>query len=87
MFGAIRIGKRKKIQPIFSLSILWRLCGILLLMAVVWYAINYFRTLNILWFFIVWLFLNLFFVYISLWTIKKIAKGLTVDDTTSEIVY
>lgn len=87
MFGAIRVGKRKKIQPIFSLAILWKLCGILLWMAIVWYGINYFRTLNTLWFFIVWLCLNLFFVYLSLWTIKKIAKGLTVEETTSEVVY
>ncbi len=87
MFGAILVGKRKKIQPIFSWAILWKLCAILLWMAIIGYFITYFRTLNIFWFFVVALCLNLFFIFISLWTIKKIAKGLTVDETTAEVIY
>jgi len=81
MLGAIRVGKRKKVQPIFSWNIWRRLTFILLGMSVVWYAITYFRHINVLWFFIVALLLNACVVYISLPTIKKIAKGLTVEDT------
>lgn len=87
MFGAIIVGKTKKIQPIFSWAIVWKLLLILSWLALTWSAINYFRTLNTLWFFVVAILLNLFFLYISLPTIKKIAKGLTVEDMTSEVVY
>lgn len=81
MFGAIRVGKRKKVQPVFSKKNWWLLTLILLGMAVLGYAITYFRHINILRFFIVAIILNLFVVYISLPIIKKIAKWLTVEDT------
>ncbi len=86
MLGAIRVGKRKKVQPIFSLHIWWKLVLLLILLSVVWYGITFFRTINILRFFIVALILNLFVVYISLPMIKKIAKGLTVEDTINPIL-
>ena len=81
MLGAVRVGKRKKVQPIFSLKIWWMLTLILVGMSVLWYGITYFLHINILRFFIVAIALNALTVYISLPTIKKIAKGLTVDDT------
>lgn len=80
MIGAIRIGRQKKVQPIFSLKILWQFIFVLLGMSVVGYAITYFWTINILWFFVVAILLNLLVLYVSLRPIKKIAKGLTVDD-------
>jgi O-antigen/teichoic acid export membrane protein len=86
MLGAIWVGKRKKVQPIFSLKIWWILLLILFGMAVLWYGITYFRNINVLRFFIVASVLNAFIVYISLPTIKKIAKGLTVEDTIDPIL-
>jgi len=83
MFGAIRVGKRKKVQPIFSLKIWWKIFLMLLWMSVVWYIITYFRTMNILQFFIVALVLNWLVVYLSLPMIKKIAKWLTGADDLS----
>jgi hypothetical protein len=50
-------------------------------LSLVGYGITYFRHISVLQFFVVALLLNLFVVYISLPTIKKIAKGLTVEDT------
>jgi hypothetical protein len=81
MLGAIRMGKRKKVQPIFSLKIWWKLLLFLVVLSILGYIITYFRYINVLQFFVVALLLNLFVVYISLPTIKKIAKGLTVEDT------
>jgi O-antigen/teichoic acid export membrane protein len=81
MLGAIRIGKRKKVQPVFSLKIWRRLTFILMGMSTLGYAITYFRHINVLRFFIVAIALNLLAIYISLPTIKKIAKWLTVEDT------
>ena len=81
MLGAIRIGKRKKVSPIFSLKIWWKLTWILLLLSGVGYAITYFRHINMLRFFVVAIVLNAIAVYVSLPLIKRIAKGLTVEDT------
>jgi O-antigen/teichoic acid export membrane protein len=81
MLGAIRIGKRKKVQPIFSLRTWWKLTLILLVLSAVGYAITYFRDINVLRFFVVAIVINAIAVYVSLPTIKKIAKWLTVDDT------
>lgn len=87
MLGAIRVGKRKKVQPIFSWKIWWKLILILLSMMLVWYIITYFVFINILRFFVIAAILNALVVYISLPTIKKIAKGLTVEDSPESIVY
>lgn len=86
MLGAIRVGKRKKVQPIFSLKIWWKLTLILIGMAIFGYGITYFRHITILQFFLVALVLNAFVLYISLSNIKKIAKGLTVEDTIDPII-
>ena len=81
MFGAIRVGKRKKVQPILSMKILWRLVVSLLCLAILWYTVTCLRTINILRFFVIGAALNLSVLYFFLPTIKKIAKWLTVDDT------
>ncbi|HMS90762.1 MAG TPA: oligosaccharide flippase family protein [Candidatus Absconditabacterales bacterium] len=86
MLGAIRVGKRKKVQPIFSLKIGGKLTLILIGMAILGYGITYFRHITILQFFLVALVLNAFVLYISLSNIKKIAKGLTVEDTIDPII-
>lgn len=86
MLGAIRIGKRQHVEPIISWNIWRKLFGILLTMSVIWYGITYFVQIDILWFFIVASVLNLGIVYISLSTIKKIAKWLTGVDTISSTV-
>lgn len=87
MFGAIRVGKRKKIQPIFSLR-KWFLLTIIL---IVWTSIGYLvmriRDINMIQFFVVAILLNLSIVYVSLPIIKKIAKGLTVEDSPDVTVY
>lgn len=80
MIGAIRIGKQKKVQPIFSLKILWQFALILAGMSAVGYAIIHFWEINILRFFVVAILLNLFVIYVALRPIKKIAKGLTVEE-------
>ena len=80
MIGAIRIGKQKKVQPIFSLKILWQFALILAGMSAVGYAIMHFWEINILRFFVVAILLNLFVIYVALRPIKKIAKGLTVEE-------
>jgi O-antigen/teichoic acid export membrane protein len=81
MLGAIRIGKTKKVSPIFSLKTWWKLTLVLIVFSLVGYAITYFRHINMLRFFVVAIVLNALAVYVSLPTIKKIAKWLTVDDT------
>lgn len=86
MLWAIRVGKKKKVQPIFSLKILFRLLSILIGMSVLWYIITYFRTLSVLRFFVVALVFNLFIVYISIPIVKKIAKWLTMDEIASETI-
>ena len=87
MLGAIRVGKRKKVQPVFSWKILWTLSLLLFGLSVVGYVVTYFRHINVLQFFIVAILLNVLVIYISLRTIKKIAKGLTVEDASAEISY
>ena len=87
MLGAIWIGKRKKVQPMFSFKTWWILTLILLGMAGLGYAITYFWTITILRFFVVAIVLNLFVVYLSLPMIKKIAKWLTVDEVASPDTY
>lgn len=86
MFGAIWIAKRQRVQPIFSLKTWWTLTLILLSMSVLGYGITYFRHINILRFFIVAIILNWCVLFISLPTIKKIARGLTVEDTINPIL-
>jgi O-antigen/teichoic acid export membrane protein len=86
MFGAIRVGKRKKIQPIFSLRIWWILVSILLFMSGIGYAIMHIWTIHILRFFVIAFLLNSLVIYVSLPYIKKIARGLTVEDWITPIV-
>ncbi len=81
MLWAIRIAKRRHVQPTFSLRILSRLLVIIIGMSVAGYAITSVRNITILRFFVVAIALNLLVLYLSLPTIKKIAKWLTVDDT------
>jgi len=87
MIGAIRVGKIKNVSPVFSLKTWWMLILILLVMIAVGYGIVSFWAINILRFFIIAILLNLTVVYISLPMIKKIAKGLTVDEAVSEVTY
>lgn len=81
MFGAIRVGKRKKVQPILSKKIIRRLLISLSWLAASGYVITSLRTINVLRFFIIGAIINLSIVYFTLPTIKKIAKWLTVEDT------
>ncbi|MFA7298826.1 MAG: oligosaccharide flippase family protein [Candidatus Absconditabacterales bacterium] len=81
MLGAIRMGKMKKVSPIFSLKIGGKLTLVLIALSIVGYTITYFLHINVLRFFVIAIVINALAVYISLPLIKKIAKGLTVDDT------
>jgi len=86
VIGVIRVGRRKKVQPVFSWKIWRKLLLVLIVMSAVGYGITYFRNINVLRFFIVALALNLLVIYVSLPTIKKIAKGLTVEDTINPTI-
>jgi O-antigen/teichoic acid export membrane protein len=85
MLGAVWMGKRKKVQPIFSLKIWWKLLLFLVLLSILGYLITYFRHINVLRFFVIAPLLNIFVIYISLPTIKKIAKWLTVDEIAAPV--
>ena len=87
MLGAIRVGHRKKVQPIFSLRKWFLLLLILILGTWIGYSIVTIRHINILRFLIVAIVLNLLIIYVSLPTIKKVAKGLTVEDAVEPIIY
>lgn len=80
MLGAMRVARRKKSQPLFAWKTAFRLLFPLVIMTIVGYLITYFFAINVLRFFIIALPLNLLMVYFSLRPIKKIAKGLTVED-------
>lgn len=80
MLGAMRVARRKKSQPLFVWKTGFRLLFPLAVMTIVGYLITYFFAINVLRFFVIALPLNLLMVYFSLRPIKKIAKGLTVDD-------
>jgi O-antigen/teichoic acid export membrane protein len=80
MLGAIRIGKIKKVQPIFSRKTLFVLMSVLCGIAVVWYGVDHYLVHSFLVFFIVAILLNAFLILLSRRPVKKIAKGLTVDE-------
>jgi len=84
MIGAIWIGGRKKLQPIFSRKKMRLLLGILIVVSVGWYFINQYYIHSFLWFFVVALVLNACIVLLSRRSIKAIAKGLTVEDAIME---
>ncbi len=86
MLGAIWIGMRKKVQPVFSRGRLLLLMGILIGITIVWYFVDYYFVHSFVLFFVVALLLNLLLVLLSRHPIKKIAKGLTVDDTINPIL-
>jgi len=80
MFGAIIVGKRKNISPLFSLKTWGMLLWVLLVMAIIGYASMHIWTVTLLQFFAIAFVLNILAVYVSLPYIKKIAKGLTIED-------
>lgn len=80
MLGAMRVAKRKKAQPIFAWKTGFKLLLPLAVMTIVGYLITSFCTVNVLRFFVIAIPLNLLMIYFSLRPVKKIAKGLTVDD-------
>ncbi len=84
MCGAIWVGKRKQVQPIFSLHIWGKLLLLLLLMWSVGYILLHMFAITIFRFFVIAIILNLLVLYLSLPSIKKIAKWLTVEDTPNE---
>lgn len=87
MLGAIRVWQRKKVQLIFSLKTWAILLGVLVGMSIVWYIITHFWTITILRFFVVALVLNTLVLYMSLPSVKKIAKGLTIEDSVDPTIY
>jgi O-antigen/teichoic acid export membrane protein len=87
MLGAIWIGRRKQVYPLYTSKIFWILTLILVGMTAVGYVIVSLRTINILRFFIIAILLNLLVVWLSLPMIKKISKWLTMEEPVSEISY
>jgi hypothetical protein len=74
MFGAIWIGKMKKVQPIFSWKTMFALMSMLLGIALVGYGIDTYLVHSYLVFFIVAVLLNGLLLFLSRRPIKRIAK-------------
>lgn len=84
---ALLVGRKHRVQPVFSRKIFWVLFLLLCGMSLVWYVITSLWYINVLRFFIIAIPLNLLIVYLSLPSIKKVAKWLTTDEVHSDIVY
>lgn len=80
MLWAIFVARRKKIYPFFPMSSVVRLSLILFVFAVGWFLLNHFISFNYFSFFAVVLAFNGLLVFVSLPAIKKVAKGLTVEE-------
>ncbi len=80
MMGAMRVGKIKKVQPIYQRSLRIKIYWIIVLSALIGYfAIGYIH-LNMWLFFVVAIIFNGLIVLASLRTIKKIARWLTIEE-------
>ncbi len=86
MIWAIRTGYRKKVQPSFSLVRLSKLLWILLITTIVWYFVTTHRQINMYMFFVVAIVLNAAMILCSLPMIKKVAKGLTVEEVAAPAI-
>jgi O-antigen/teichoic acid export membrane protein len=86
MIGAIRIGMRKKVQPIFSRSKLFLLMGILVGVSGLWYFADHYFVHSFVRFFIIAILLNAFLLLLSRRPIKKIAKWLTVEEAVAPTI-
>lgn len=80
MIGAIWMGGRKRVQPMFSRKKMWLLFAILALGGIGWYFINLYFVHSFVWFFVAAILLNACIVLLSFRPVKAIAKGLTVDE-------
>ncbi len=80
MIGAIWVGGRQKMQPIFSRGKLILLLGIIVIIGLGWYAVTSYFVHSFVTFFIVAIVLNAVLVWLSRRPVKSIAKWLTVDE-------
>lgn len=87
MLGAMWIGRKKHVYPLYTAKIFWILTLILAGMTAIGYVIVSLRTINVLRFFIIAIVLNLLVVWLSLPMIKKISKWLTMEESSTEISY
>lgn len=80
MFGAIRVAKKDKVQVLFDKNLFWRVIGILWLGIIIWWVINRFIPLNNWMFIVVCIVFNGLLLLVSLSTLKKIARKLTIEN-------
>lgn len=81
MIWAIWVWNRKKVNPIFSWKRVWILSWGMVLFAIIWFSVTKIWKINMIEFFWFAIILNLVLVYLCLPIVKKIARGLTVEDT------
>ncbi|MFZ2151044.1 MAG: oligosaccharide flippase family protein [Candidatus Absconditicoccaceae bacterium] len=79
MIGAIAVAKTKKINLITPRKTFWRLSIIIIVFGIIGFTLTQYIKMTILNFFIIAILLNLALVYISLPSIKKVARGLTFE--------
>lgn len=87
MLGAMFIGRKWRVYPVFTAKIFRWLFAIVVGMTVVGYTIVSIRTLSLLRFFVIAGVLNLAVLRCSLPLIKKISKWLTMEEVSSEVTY
>lgn len=80
MLWAIWVGRRKKVYPLFAFKNIAILTSILLGFGVIWFFLDYYVTMNLLWFIILLALFNGLLLLVSFRPIKSIAKWLTVED-------
>lgn len=80
MLGAIRVGKRKKISPLYAAKNMRKLTLILIGFAIIGYMLDVYVQMNMAWFFAIVITFNGLIVLASRRTIKSVAKWLTVED-------
>lgn len=87
MIGAIFIGRKWRVYPLFTQKTFRYLVSILVGMTVIGYGIVSVQTLSLVRFFVVAGVLNLAVLRLSLPLIKKISQWLTVEEASSEVAY
>ncbi|MFA5748212.1 MAG: hypothetical protein WC872_03830 [Candidatus Absconditabacterales bacterium] len=84
MFGAILVGIRKKISPVIDYKKIFKLFGLIILFAFFAYVFNNYFKIGLIGFFIFVPIFNLILIWVSLPIIKKVARGLTVEENIIE---
>jgi hypothetical protein len=79
MIWAIIVAKVKKINLITPRKIFWKLSAIIIIFWFIWFFVTQNIKMTILNFFLIAIILNLILIYVSLPSIKKVARWLTFE--------